>query len=101
MSNVGDTKRVSIATIMRSRAFKAGVEDARAGRGFRPEYETGGDYSADEDAVINFQWDYERGRQLVAHVGSVFQIYDERGKPRTEALMACVRLEDTDDFNVQ
>jgi hypothetical protein len=48
------TQPVSTRTIMRSKSFAAGVEDGRAGRAFRADYDRW---------EVNAQWDYERGRQ--------------------------------------
>jgi len=45
-----DTRPISTATIMRSAAFKAGVEDVRTGQPARFD-----DY---------VEWEYERGRQF-------------------------------------
>ena len=47
------TQPVSVPTIMRCRAFAAGVSDARAGLAFRSDYERW---------ETNDQWNYERGR---------------------------------------
>lgn len=49
------TKLVTVLEIMSRPKFALGVEDARAGRGYRPDYEVW------EDA--NDCWCYERGRQ--------------------------------------
>ena len=48
------TSRTTILAVMRSPHFTFGVEDARAGRPFRADYEKWGG---------NAQWNYERGRQ--------------------------------------
>ena len=47
------TVPVSIAEIMASPLFERGVKDARAGRGFPPDY----------DILEDKLWAYERGRQ--------------------------------------
>jgi hypothetical protein len=47
------TEPVSVETIMRCRAFVAGVKDARAGLSFHSDYERW---------EVNDQWNYERGR---------------------------------------
>jgi hypothetical protein len=47
------TRSVCITTIMRSKAFQCGVDDVRRGR--LPRF--------DEWSDINWQWNYERGRQ--------------------------------------
>jgi hypothetical protein len=49
MTDQVPTARISTAAIMRSAAFRKGVEDKRAGRA--PTY----------DAFENHEWEYERG----------------------------------------
>jgi hypothetical protein len=63
------TVRVTIAEIMATSAFKAGVADARAGRGYRREYEDPPVNT--EGGRINWRWNYERGRQWAMVAGSM------------------------------
>jgi hypothetical protein len=49
------TRPTTALEIMCRPAFAFGVEDARAGRGYRPEYDVWKD--------TNDRWSYERGRQ--------------------------------------
>ena len=52
-----DATWATIAEIMSSSKFALGVADARAGRGYHPDY----DKWAEGDG--NASWDYERGRR--------------------------------------
>jgi hypothetical protein len=53
VADQADTTQVSIRSIMRSPAFRRGVEEYRARK--RPDFDCGGD-----------DWNYERGRQFAA-----------------------------------
>jgi hypothetical protein len=52
------TRPVTIHEIMSSWAFALGAADARAGRGYRADYDSWSD--------TNDRWNYERGRQWAA-----------------------------------
>jgi hypothetical protein len=85
-------RRVSWKWIAESAAFRAGVADALAGHGYRPEYEQGGtSRKFDIKAITDWQWNYERSRQWVAIMGSVSP-YDKNGKASRQAHRALVML---------
>lgn len=62
-----ETVAVSTVFVMRSRAFREGWEDARAGRPFRV-----------DDFVIDSQWDYERGRLFAVSCPGIVAIKRDR-----------------------
>jgi hypothetical protein len=85
----GRTVPVSWAAIMKTDAFKAGVEDARAGRGYPADYETGGPKANYDPALVtNWQWNYERGRYWVAIMGRLLSPYTKHGTPCRQAIRA-------------
>jgi hypothetical protein len=95
------TRPTSWRTIAESDAFKAGLEDALAGRGYRPEYECGGALQSRQIGydqrwaalTANWQWNYERGRQWAAITGGVSPFNGE-GKVSIKARDLLHRLGD-------
>jgi len=68
MSEQLPTVPTTIARIMADPAFKAGVADVRARRGYRRAYESPpGETERDR---TNWRWNYERGRQWAIAAGS-------------------------------
>jgi hypothetical protein len=70
-----DEKRVTVASIVRSKEFAAGVDDVRSGR--PPRF----------DDPVAFTWDYERGRQFAMLAPMRMQVkIDGRVNPKAVAL---------------
>lgn len=72
------TEPVSVESIMRCRAFAAGVKDARAGLPFRAAYDRW---------EVNDQWDYERGRAWALLVPADVPLKNRNGKLNERAVL--------------
>jgi hypothetical protein len=80
------TRPVSNAAIMRSAAFRHGVEDVRAGKAPRfDSYPDTRHHRAGGTAMVNAAWAYERGRQFAMIAPMSMPVF-VRGRLNPEAL---------------
>jgi hypothetical protein len=77
------TRCVTIETIMKSKAFRQGFDEKRAGREFRY-----------DEKQTSDDWNYERGRQLAtaAPIDMPLLLPDRRLNPAAVALCESLRI---------